>query len=449
MKNNKGFISMTLVYSFLTLFLFIMAAIMAAQSEKTDFIDYVNDKVDEDLEGFKDKSSTLIQRMIDDNFVTDGTRFVISDIANNSVGNGNGLYYIDDANKTDENSDGSSGRIYFYRGSVRNNYVQLRIDGSDLDVKNFCFKIIRTNEDGSIRLMYVASKCSASQYKGIGTSYFNEMNNDNAFVGYMMGKAETELTDASGNPQPFDNRRNKDTAGYNPSSVTDAIRYDDTHYFYANDLDVDVDEPSGLKYFGLKYGHSVEYHENESNAKKTIDKWYQDNLQQISYMFSDSVYCADKALITKTGQGTHPGIGNYTSYYFDTTKSSTFKCPQKKDMLSLSQLNGGSNENYNSLKYPIGLLTVSDVLYAGGKYGESNSDYYLNTGYNYWTMTPSSFNTNAREIIVSSDGKISEKNVKDSSDMYLMPVISIKPDSIVASGSGTKNSPYLIEVNSY
>ena len=57
---KKGFVSMTLVYSFLTIFLFVMAAIMASQTEKTNYVEFVNKKVNEDIDSLKTKSISII-----------------------------------------------------------------------------------------------------------------------------------------------------------------------------------------------------------------------------------------------------------------------------------------------------------------------------------------------------------------------------------------------------
>ena len=54
--------------------------------------------------------------------------------------NGKGLYYTTDTSKTENGT-----RVYYYRGAVENNYVIFA---------NKCWKIIRTNEDGSVKLFY-------------------------------------------------------------------------------------------------------------------------------------------------------------------------------------------------------------------------------------------------------------------------------------------------------
>ncbi len=451
MKNRKGFISMTLVYSFLTLFLFIMAGIMAAQTEKTDFINYVNGKVDEDLLSFKDKSSTLIQRMIDDNFVTDGTRFIIGDIANSSVGNGNGLYFLDDPAITDENADGSSSRIYFYRGTVLNNYVRISIN--NVENANYCFRIIRTNESGSIRMMYIGlasndGRCTSASGTG-NFQIFQRKNGDNAFVGYMNGKAETELKD----PRLSNIFKNRLTGLAESEKYS---QYLDTHYFYERDLEPsNSTEPglastdSGLAYFGMN-GKTVEYHERESAIKKeVVDPWYEDNLLRISFLFEDAIYCADRSVADEASTGYNTKATDYNNRLFNGNPVYSYKCgtaERSADRLSLSYQNGGNNTNYNSLRYPIGLPTVIDLIYAGANASQPNESFFMRTGKPYWTMSPHSFNGTAKEIIVNNDGQLKESDV--SARHWVYPVVSIKADTIVSDGSGTSNAPYIIDVQS-
>src|SRR5574344_2284818 len=49
MKNKNGFISMTLVYTFLILFLFLMLAILNAYTQKNKYFDGLTDGVNKDL----------------------------------------------------------------------------------------------------------------------------------------------------------------------------------------------------------------------------------------------------------------------------------------------------------------------------------------------------------------------------------------------------------------
>jgi len=79
-----------------------------------------------------------------------------------SNGNGQGLYY------TSTNTENSK-ITYYFRGNVINNYVRFA---------GFTWRIIRVNEDGSVRLITQDS---------IGNYSFSEANDDNARVGYMYG----------------------------------------------------------------------------------------------------------------------------------------------------------------------------------------------------------------------------------------------------------------------
>ncbi len=93
-----------------------------------------------------------------------------------------GLYAMNDA-------DGTS---YYYRGSVRNNYVQFA---------GFYWRIIRINGDGSIRLLYAGTTKDATGTNAqIGTSAFNTNRNLPLYVGYMYGNsAGSSLAEVNAN----------------------------------------------------------------------------------------------------------------------------------------------------------------------------------------------------------------------------------------------------------
>ena len=143
--NKKGFISMTLVYTFLILFLFLTLAILNTYSNKNKFLDAIDDKINDDINSFSNSNNNLLNKLLIDNTPTLDSNILFHKISNLSVGNGNGLFYTDDKNKTDLNNDGVGNRIYYFRGEVDNNYLLFG---------GFCWKIIRTNENGSIRVRY-------------------------------------------------------------------------------------------------------------------------------------------------------------------------------------------------------------------------------------------------------------------------------------------------------
>ena len=48
-KNKRGFISMTLVYTFLIIFLFLMLAILSTYNTKNKYLEAIDSKVDDDI----------------------------------------------------------------------------------------------------------------------------------------------------------------------------------------------------------------------------------------------------------------------------------------------------------------------------------------------------------------------------------------------------------------
>jgi len=92
--------------------------------------------------------------------------------------NGKGLYYTTNSSKTEEGK-----KVYYYRGAVTNNYL---IFGG------YCWRIIRTVEDGSVRLRYGGVPTSGSCPQtgtnvSIISALFSKAYNDSTYVGYMTG----------------------------------------------------------------------------------------------------------------------------------------------------------------------------------------------------------------------------------------------------------------------
>ena len=171
--------------------------------------------VKEDCDGFsvlanwydecKDKN-TLRCKILSDNKTYDDSvksEFVSSTSGINfkvisSDTNGKGLYYSTNQDVTDENNDGLTNRIYYYRGDIKNNFVVLG---------DKCYKILRTTENGNVKLMYhdnantdgtcnekVVYKESTELLGGQVENQvrFNYGNRDATFTGYMTG--DTKLT---------------------------------------------------------------------------------------------------------------------------------------------------------------------------------------------------------------------------------------------------------------
>ena len=67
MKNKNGFISVTLVYTFLILFLFVMLAILKTYSRNNKILTTFSERINNDLKVSNEQKSKLYYRILIDN----------------------------------------------------------------------------------------------------------------------------------------------------------------------------------------------------------------------------------------------------------------------------------------------------------------------------------------------------------------------------------------------
>ena len=319
-----------------------------------------------------------------------------------TVSGNNGVKYNDNGDDTTTSNQGDStngiyeaeddlGTSYYFRGAVENNYVSFA---------NKYWRIIRINGDGTVRMIYAGTSAHENGYDdsstydtSIGETAYNSSYKDNAYVGYMYGT---------------------------PSSST----YAETH---ANT--------------------------NDSTIKTYIDNWYQNNLSSYSSYIADAIYCNDRSVtpvdsfdgmtLTGTGIGTEDtAYSNLKRNWIDHTPS--LKCTNINDRFTVE-----NNIGNTALTYPVGLITLDEAAMAGGLTYDlntssyiTNTDYYLYTGYWYWTMTPVTFaGGRARVGIVDGVGDLDYDGVGISNGVR--PVVSLRSDAITG-GSGTKEKPFYV-----
>ena len=277
-----------------------------------------------------------------------------------------GMYYIMD----------DYGKSYFYRGLV---------DDNNIIFNDICWKIIRINGNGTIRVIYngLASNntCNATGTSTeIGNSVFN-LSGDNTYIGYMHGNA---------------------------SSTT----YNDTHKNLYN-----------------------------SNIKTTIDTWYENNISNTNYKkyISDTLFCNDRTAVTGTGIGT-----SITNYYGPKDRydhsNSVLTCTNKNDRFTVHDNSLGNGQ----LKYPTSLISLDEVHLSGTKYNSENISFYLYTSSGYWTLGASDYNDSDKSMIfgVMNNGSIAPQ--ESNTQLGVRPVINLKQGIKITSGDGTQNTPYVI-----
>ncbi len=266
-------------------------------------------------------------------------------------------------------------------------YFRGAVTNNYVKFAGYYWRIIRINGDGSIRIIYdgtsAHSNGESSTDRHIGTTvYFNSRKNDNAYVGYMYG-----------------------TAGSSSYSAT----------------------------------HT---NTNNSTIKTDVDNWYKTNIENKGYSnkVADVIYCNDRSYYSGTGYGT-----TNTNYYAKSrvinNKKPSLTCSQQNDRFTVSDTAKGNGV----LTYPVGLITSDEIAMAGGLYNTSNNNYYLYTGYHYWTMTPHDFYSGTAVVNdVRYDGSFSADGVDSTRGVRVRPVLSLKSD-ISVTGTGTQNDPYVVQ----
>jgi len=280
------------------------------------------------------------------------------------------------------------------------------------------WRIVRINEDGSIRLV---------TDNHVGYSMFNNSEDDrvnnNTYVGYMYGAPV--FIDLG----TFEQKEYKvmPLISSNSSSVTkmNSSNYNLTH---ANT--------------------------NDSIVKDYLDTWYQTNLSSYSSYLADAGFCNDRTIATSpnTWEDDDDALGysNYITYYgaynrLENLNQPQFACPRSHDLFT-TVTNGKGNKE---LDYPIGLLSVDEVTYAGGVYGLDNPNYYLSNMDGFLTMSPSylyrdEYDSYASVFTVHSNGYIGSDKAYNM--LPVRPVINLRADIGITSSSqnGTKSNPYII-----
>ena len=275
--------------------------------------------------------------------------------------------------------------VYYYAGNTTKNWVKFA---------GYYWRIIRTNADGSIRLLYSGTSHDTKS-GNIGTSAFNTTRNSPKYVGYMYGNDDSSLLNARTN-------------------------------------------------------------ENNSTIKTAIDKWYANNMTSYTkYLSTTAVYCNDR---TEQTSGTY-NTGNTQFYYASyarvyTNYAPTYDCTEAGDAFS------GSNTSAK-LTYPIALMTVDEIMRAGGKGGTSLTSpyawYYLNSANgsitgstNWWLLSPSYWNSSYARIfnVHGSNYPGNLDNCGTTDVDVVRPAISLKSCTLYSTGDGSASNPYTIQETS-
>ena len=232
----------------------------------------------------------------------------------------------------------------------------------------------------------------------------------------------------------------------------------DTTEAYINSSTAFNSSHTDSMYVGYMYGTSGSLESNRANTnnstiKEVIDSWYASNMTSYAkYLSETAIYCSDR----EVGEGTYTATGlkfYYAPYTrIDTNKAATYGCTATEDKFTVDSAAGNGK-----LTYPIALMTVDELVFAGGAYREESALtwYYYNsvkgssTGkISWWLMSPYDWGANSsvfRTYGSDSPGFLYARRVDDT--LGVRPVISIKGNNLWKSGDGTASSPYEIVTN--
>ena len=278
--------------------------------------------------------------------------------------------------------------VYYYAGNTTKNWVKFA---------GYYWRIIRTNADGSIRMLYSGtSHDTTSGYLSTPAIkfVFNTSYNSPKYVGYMYGKNDDTLVNARTNT-------------------------------------------------------------NNSTIKTTIDNWYASNMTSYTkYLSTTAVYCNDRTEQTVGTYNTGSTNFNYAPYARATTSHlPTYDCTEASDAFSVDNTSA-------KLTYPIALMTSDEIIRAGGKGGTELTSpyawYYLNsangsiTGSTYWwLLSPNAWYSSGAHVFIvlgsNNPGYLSYFNTTNSNGVR--PAISLKSCVKYSSGDGTAENPYTINLD--
>lgn len=382
---------------------------------------------------------TLAERILADNTALPDTNIDFSKISSDT--NGKGLYY------TNKNTEDNK-TTYYFRGAVDNNYVKFGSQTKNKCTYNGKDVAYYDPVNGILEYNPTEEQCLSTNVCANSTYYGN-----------IVGLDETACADIEGT-------QTSEKATF-IANVTEDILWRVVRINEDGSTRLITESPVGSSafntnykdnaYVGYMYGtagsttyEATHTNTNNSTVKDYLDNWYQTNLLSYSsYMSLDAGFCNDRSIAstanTWNSSDTALGYGRNITYYgaynrLVNTKQPQFACPQTNDLFTTSTNSKGNK----ALTYPVGLITLDEVVYAGGTYHIANATYYLNNSTQYWTMSPWYFDGDSADVgSVYGHGLVSD----DYSYFVFGVRAAVNLSSVVeiTNGDGTKDNPYVIK----
>ncbi len=275
--------------------------------------------------------------------------------------------------------------VYYFAGNATDNWVKF---GKNASNKDLYWRIIRTNSDGGVRLLYHGTSTTTTDAY-IGISAFNTTYNNPMYVGYMYG-----------------------TSGSLVNNRTNA---------------------------------------NNSTIKTTIDNWYKDNLNTNygKYISTTAVYCNDRS-VTNGTYSTSSSF-DYAAYTrLVDNKTPSYDCSVTEDKFTADSSTGNGKLTYPIALMTADEVSFAGGLYGTNAptwyyYNSANGS---STGLTWWWLL-SPYNWIGSYAYVffvngsSNPGYLSSNYVN--SAFGVRPAVSLKSCVKTSGGDGSASAPYTIE----
>ena len=276
--------------------------------------------------------------------------------------------------------------VYYFAGNATDNWVKFGKNASNQDLY---WRIIRTNSDGSVRLLYHGTSTTATDAY-IGTSKFNEAWNDPMFVGYMYGTSNSTAIDRSNT--------------------------------------------------------------NNSTIKGVIDTWYANNLEAkgyTKYLSTTAVYCNDRS-VTNGTYSTGSSFDYAARTRLRSNKAPSYDCTATEDKFTVDTSTGNGKLTYpialmtaDEVNFAGGLFVTNAPTwyYYNSASGSSTGSTW------WWLLSPNNWNGSYAYVFVvlgsSNPGYLHGNYV--GSTYGVRPAISLKSCIKYSTGDGSAGTPYTIE----
>ena len=323
---------------------------------------------------FKSSTPTLYAKLLADKTTRPGARTSFSSVL--TTDNTKTLYTGTENGTT----------VYYFAGNATDNWVKFGKNASNQDLY---WRIIRTNSDGSVRLLYHGTSTTATDAVINTSTAFNTTYNNPMYVGYMYGTSGSLAN----------NRLNT----------------------------------------------------NNSSIKDKIDTWYEQNMTSYTkYLSTTAVYCNDRSNPAggyNTGNSTFY-YGAYTRLI--TNKAPSYDCTATEDKFTVDTSTGNGKLKYPIALMTADEVSFAGGLWATNAptWYYKNSANGSSTGSTWWwLLSPYSWNGSYALVFrvfgSSNPGRLNNYRVYGASGVR--PAISLKSCIKYSTGDGSAGTPYTIE----